>query len=226
MIGIIAIGLIFWWGYNKAREAGLDPELARRNPTLAAAKLMVATNPDVELVSSDDARNTLVIRDKKTGKILTLNASESEPGKIVFRGEDGEEVTFNASGSAERGTFEVKTKEGTATFGAGTKLDLPAWVPEYPGATVEGNFSARSDKGEGGSFGFFTTDSVAEVIRFYEEELTDAGMKVSANPTLSVAGAPTVSMISAQDKENRRSVLIQATSTGEKTQGTVTFGSK
>jgi hypothetical protein len=226
MLGVIAVMLFVWWGWNKAKQAGLDPELLRKNPTLAVAKMAVASNPDVEVVSVDDARGTMVIKDKKTGKRLTLDMTEAREGTIVFRGEDGEEMRFNAQGAAERGTVEVKTKEGTATFSAGTQLDLPSWLPEYPGATIEGNFSARSEKGEGGSFGFVTSDSVDEVIRFYDDKLKDAGMRLTAGPTLSVPGAAKVSMITAEDKENRRSVVIQATSAEGKTRVTVTFGSK
>jgi hypothetical protein len=225
-VGVIAVALFFWWGFNKAKEAGFDAELLQKNPSMAVAKMMVAANPDVEIVSTDDARGTMVIKDKKTGKQLTLDMTEAREGRIVFRGEDGEELTFNADGNAERGTVEVKTKEGTATFSAGTQLDLPPWLPEYPGATIEGNFSARSAKGEGGSFGFFTTDSVDDVIRFYEDRLKDDGMQITASPTLSVAGAPKVSMITAEDKQRERTVVIQAISTEGKTQVTVTFGSK
>mgnify|MGYP006141580989 CR=1 FL=1 len=35
---------------------------------------MVRANPDLELVNSDAEKNTLTIRDKKTGKTMTINA--------------------------------------------------------------------------------------------------------------------------------------------------------
>src|ERR1700712_1765267 len=43
-----------------------------KNPTMAAAEMVVRLNPDLELVSSDEKTNTLTIKDKKTGEVTTL----------------------------------------------------------------------------------------------------------------------------------------------------------
>src|SRR5687768_8244029 len=53
------------------------------NPGLSAVKLMVAANPDVEVVSSDEAKGTITIREKKTGKVVTVNFDEIEDGRIT-----------------------------------------------------------------------------------------------------------------------------------------------
>jgi len=176
------------------------------------------------LVSFDDAKGTLVIRDKKTGKTLTLDVDQAERGKIVFRGENGEEMTFEASGDDETGSINIKTKEGTASFGAGASSDLPSWLPAYPGATVQGNFSARGAEGHGGSFGFSTEDSLQRVIRFYENALRNAGLRIETNPIIA-NGNVSMSVIAA-DEDKKRTATVQAVEADGKTQVTVVFSSK
>src|SRR5262245_33463832 len=68
VIGIIAVGSLFYYGYNKAKQAGIDPGLMQRNPALALAKIAIKNNPDVEYVSDNETNNTITVRDKKTGK--------------------------------------------------------------------------------------------------------------------------------------------------------------
>src|SRR5262245_9254537 len=43
----------------------------QKNPTLAAAELAARLNPDVEVVSKDEDKGTLTIKNKKTGEVGT-----------------------------------------------------------------------------------------------------------------------------------------------------------
>ena len=92
VIGVIAVFLGGYFVWNKAKEAGLDPELMQKKPALAAAKLMVATNPDVELVSVDEEKGLITVKDKKTGKTVTVNLDEVNSGKITFKGEGKDDI--------------------------------------------------------------------------------------------------------------------------------------
>src|SRR6476620_7608924 len=97
---VISVIVVFLGGYfiwNKAKEAGLDPELMQKRPALAVAKMMVAANPDVELVSVDDEKGLITVKDKKTGKTVTVNLEEAQKGKITFKGDDkDDEVSIEA----------------------------------------------------------------------------------------------------------------------------------
>ncbi len=225
IIGIIAVFLGGYFVWSKAKQAGLDPELLQNKPALAVAKMMVATNPDVELVSSDDSRGVLVIRDKKTGKTLTLDVDQAEQGKIVFRSEDGEEMTFDASGQRETGSIKVKTKEGTVTLGTGASSDLPSWLPVYPGADVQANFTARGAEGHGGSFGFATEDSIEKVAKFYDDALKHAGLKVETH-SIQADGKLSISTVNGEDEDKKRTAAVQVMEAEGKTQVTVVFSSK
>jgi hypothetical protein len=227
ILGIVVTCLFVWWGWNKAKQAGLDPELLQKKPALAVAKMAVANDSDVEVISSDDVKGTLTIRDKKTGKILTLDVDEADKGKVVFRGEDGEEVVLGAKGQGPTGTgaIEVKTKEGTATISAGSTADLPSWLPPYPGAAIQSNLTARGGDGHGGTIGFGTSDSPETVTHFYEKALKDAGLKVETN-SLSAIGKVGFTSVTAEDDGKKRTAVIQITKVDTGTQVTVVFSSK
>ena len=55
---------------------------ATKNPALTAAKLLAMANPDVQIVDSDDRRNTVTLRDKKTGETITVDLDQIQKGKI------------------------------------------------------------------------------------------------------------------------------------------------
>src|SRR5262249_29960475 len=188
------------------KEAGLDPDLIQRKPALALAKMAVAGNPDVEMVSVDEAHDQITVRDKKSGKTMVVNVRQAADGKISFTGEDGQEVTLEAKGNgAGNGIVSVKTKEGTAQFGSGTSATLPSWLPSYPGASVQGNFSTKTSDGEGGSVSFATSDTPEQVAKFYEAALREAGLKPNTN-SITANGIVSLTTVSAESESRTVSV--------------------
>jgi len=125
MVAFIAAGYFVW---NKAQEAGLDPELMESQPALAAAKLVTALNPDLELVSVDEEEGLITIREKKTGKTVTVNVDQARAGKIVFEAEGEEPVTVEATGEGDSGSVEVTSEKGTVKIGSGASVNLPDWL--------------------------------------------------------------------------------------------------
>src|SRR5258708_22088362 len=89
-----------------------------QNPGMAMAKILTATNPDVEVLSTDEGRNTITIRDKKTHETVTMNFDDVKNGKIVFKG-NGQQATIRARADSEKGTLEISSPEGNVKFGAG-----------------------------------------------------------------------------------------------------------
>jgi len=226
VIGILAVFLGGYFVWNKAKEAGFDPELMEKKPALAVAKMMVAANPDVELVSVDDEKGVITVKDKKTGKILTVNLEDAQEGKITFKGDDkDDEVTLEAKGEGETGSLEVKSKEGTTKIGAGAAANLPAWFPTYPGAEIQGTFSAEGKDGAGGSFGFSTADSIERVLKFYDDALKEAGLKVTSN-TVQQNGAIKMGSLVGEDDGKTRTAFISAIMEKGETKVTAVFGSK
>jgi hypothetical protein len=218
LIGVVAAAVI---GYLAARKV----QQVANNPAMATAKMMVAMNPDLETVSTDEAKGTITIKDRTTGKIVTVNFDAVKDGKIVFKGEGDENVTIEAKGGEGSGSLEVKTDKGSMKFGAGSGADkLPDWLPSYPGAKAEGVFSMRGDDGSTGSFSFTTTDSVDQVMSYYETELKGEDLRVSVTTTKT--NGITGGVVTGEDKGKGRTAVVTVGAKSGGAQVNVTFVSK
>ena len=84
------------------------------NPVLTAAKFMVAANPDLETVSSDD--NTIVVHDRKTGKNETMKI-DPQKKTMVLTDDQGKTTTWKLD--PQRNTLVITDENGkTATVSA------------------------------------------------------------------------------------------------------------
>ncbi len=194
-------------GYFVAKKAGGYLKDAEKNPAMAAAKMIVAMNPELETVSSDEATGTITIRNKKTGEVVTVDLEDVKKGKIRFRTEDGKEAEISASGEGDQGKLEIKSSEGNVTFGAGGEAERPDWVPEYPGSQPQGMYSSRGPQGLSAAFTFETADSSEEVMAFYEEQLRNAGFEVTTS-SMKKAGKVTGGLVNGQAEQAKRIVHV------------------
>ena len=218
VVGILAVGLFVM---NKAKQAGLDPDLIKKSPGLALAKMAVAANPNLEMVSSNEGRQEITVRDKQTGKVTTLSFEDAKNGKFVFKEEGKEAVTISASGA--NGTVEMKSADSTVNIGGSAKL--PAWVPGYPGSEPQGAFTAQGKDGESGSFGFKTKDSSEKVVKYYQDQFQSSGLKVTSNIT-SQSGQPTAGMLVGEDEATKHTVTVLVAPEGGQTGVSVTYAAK
>ncbi len=200
ILSILAVGVFV---VNKAKQAGLDPDLIKKNPALAAVKLAVAANPNVEMVSANEGRQEITIRDKESGKLMTMSFEDAKNGKFVFKENGKDAVTITSSGA--QGTLEMKSADGTVQIGG--KAKLPAWVPDYPGSDPQGAFTARGQDGDGGSFAFKTRDASSKVVKYYQDQFQSVGLKVTSNIT-SQSGAETAGMLLAEDSAKKHTITV------------------
>jgi len=203
VVGVVGTGFFV---YHKARQAGLDPELMSRNPGLALSKLIVAANPDAEVLRTDDNAGTITIRNRKDGKVVTLNFDQVRNGQFKF--------------SAQDETGQTATME----FGAGAGK-LPSWVPSYPGSLPQGTFAVKGNsndgQGEGGNFTFTTSDPPARVLSFYEDKAKELHMKVNLTTHATEGG-----MIIATDDEDKRNLTVVVGSSSGQTTINLTYAVK
>jgi hypothetical protein len=193
-----------------------------KNPALAVAKMMAAVNPDVEVVSTDEDKGTITVRDKKTGKLLTMNLQDAQKGKFVFE-QDGQKLEMQAHGEGDKGSLELKSGDGSMKFGTDGKM--PDWLPAYPGSTPKGVFSMQNGKGSGGSFGLTTNDSIEQVMRFYEDALKKAGLTVKTQ-TMQANGKTSLGVVTGEELGNKRSVMVNATVADGATSVAITFSAQ
>lgn len=239
VLGIIAFAAVSFFVVHKVKQVS---ELAQKNPVLAAAKIMVAANPDLETVSSDDDTGTIVVHDRKTGKNSTMRV-DSEKKIMVITDPDGKTVTMKLdpnnnrlvftddkgktatiTGDQQAGSLQISSSDG-GNLKLGTGADkAPDWVPSYPGATPTGAFSASNDQGDSGSFAFTTGDSVDKVMSFYGDNLKSAGLKVS-NTTINSNGK-SGGIVSASSEGDKRTVMVTLSAETDGTHVGVTYSAK
>lgn len=201
ILALVATGLFV---AKKVKDAGIDPDLMKKNPAVAITKMLAAANPNIEIVNIDEDRGIVTVLDKKTGKTLTMNFEDVKKGKIVMKGEDGEEVTMQG-GEGAAGIFSMKSKAGNVNIGG--KWNPPSWVPTYPGAAVTASASGQDVEGTGGAGFFQTSDSLEKVLDYYESELKSAGLQVSRN-VFSPDGKNTMGSLVGTDEANKRYVNV------------------
>jgi hypothetical protein len=167
---------------HKAREAGVDADLFRDNPGLAIAKLIAAAHPDTEIVSTDAGSGTVTLRDRRTGKEMTLTFDQVRKGFRFEADEDnGRKAAVQLGGDAEK---------------------VPVEVPVYPGAKVQATFEVDGN-GAGGQgayeYEFSTQDSPSKVFAWYHDKLQEDGRKLALHNE-----SPDGGMLVAEDDANRR----------------------
>ena len=219
---LLAVGSCAVIGFYAMHKAGFSSELARKNTGLAGAKMAVAINPDVEIVSSDDNAGTITVRDKKTGKVATMKF-DPQKKQMIITDEKGQTTTLSTSGEGSTGTMEVKGPEGTVKFGSGAEKS-PAWVPGYPGASPQNTFSASKPGEESGSYTFTTGDSTEKVISYYSGALKSGGFSVSTTTTDN-QGKPG-GMVTGEDKAGKRAVMVMLDTESDGTHVNLTYSAK
>ncbi|MBP7146059.1 MAG: hypothetical protein KBD01_00830 [Acidobacteria bacterium] len=218
VVAVLALALVFAAGFFLVRTVSK----AAANPALTAAKVLVAANPSLEIVSSDESAGTVTIRNKENGEELTVDLSAIKQGKLDFRTKD-HEASLSVEGEGENARVKISSDQGTAELG-GTPATMPDWLPVYPGASAAGVFSANLGEGSQAGWRFATADDAGKVLAFYEEQLKAAGFDVSTN-SMSSGGQVAGGMIVAKSGDDRN-VHVTVSRDDEGTQVIVAAGEK
>jgi hypothetical protein len=219
LVIILAIAGLGFFVVHKAKQAGLDTDLIRRSPGLAVAKMAVAANPNVELVTADEGKQQITVRDKQTGQVITMSFDDAKNGKFTFKENGKEAVTI----SGANGTLEMKSADGTVKIGGNAKL--PAWVPDYPSSEPQGAFTAQGKDGDSGSFAFKIKDASEKVVKFYQDQFQSSGFKVTSNVT-SQNGQSSGGLLIAEDAANKHTITVIIGQDGGETSVSVTYANK
>lgn len=206
-IGIAALG---YFGVKKFQETtGLSSEELKERPAFAAAKLITAFNPEIELVDADETTQRITIREKRTGKTVSVTLDELKEGRIRFEDSEGEEMTMSIAGEGQDGSIRIETGDGKEVFSAqsGTSVsgnDFPSWVP-----VPRGEFSSRHRMTSDG-MRMYTAKLVSplsaeEFADWFEREAQANGLQVKSR-TVSVSGGATVIALHASSEDDQRTL--------------------
>jgi hypothetical protein len=223
ILGILAMGGLAFVGGRFLKHKASEFE---KNPALAAAKIAVQANPDLEVVESDEDAGTLTVKNVKTGEVVTWNAKDIQDGKFTVTTKDGT-TTVDGSQAGEGGTLKVTTDKGEqAVFGAtaGVPKDLPSWVPVYENGTVEGAYSADTAEGRTATFTLKSSDSVDQVAEFYKSSLEGSGLKVERS-SYETNGQKTIMLVGKTD-DDKRTVNVTVSNSDGQTQAMINYAEK
>jgi hypothetical protein len=188
----------------------------QKNPAKSAAILAMKMNPDVKIVSTDDAKNEITIKTKSDGKTMTMSFDDVANGKFTMTDGDGKKVTIDGSNSATGGGIVMKGPDGeTVIGGSATASVLPAEVPAYPGLKA-GAGGVRTEKGDKlmvSSMGE-TADAVGKVKEFYEAKLKASGFKVDAS-IVNAGGADNATINATKDDGKTKVMMMIAGDAGK-----------
>jgi hypothetical protein len=215
-LAVVAGGLFI---FHKAKQAGIDTELMRTNLALAVAKMVAATNPDIEVVDVDESAGKITLREKSSGKTVTLDFEQVKQGRISFETTEGQTGSIKAGEEGAR----IRTQEGTFEVGAAASAKLPDWLPAYPGATVKGTASSQTAEGRGGMVAVLTKDSVEEVSGFYRRAMESAGLKVNV---IQQSGETTGAMITGASSDGKRHATVLIGTDQEGTTASVNYNER
>ncbi|MDH3745850.1 MAG: hypothetical protein OES47_12190 [Acidobacteriota bacterium] len=206
-LGILILGAVLTFACTafvakKVKDVG---EEFADNPAMAAAEMIVKVNPDLELIDSDDESQTLTIRNKETGEMITLDVKDIQEGKFSAKIGDKEVVVDPGS---DQGLIQISGGDDgeTVTLGQGSLDDVAEWVPLYPDAKAKSPLHMATAEGVSGTVSMETSDSVEDVVAFYKEQLEEAEFEVRSSDYRS--GDQVTSTVSGTQGEKTINVIV------------------
>jgi len=189
-----------------------------KNPAMASAEMAVKLNPDLEVVGEDEDAGTMTIREKKTGKTMTLDVADIKKGKIHFSTDDGQDLSMELNqGGLQVHRRDQAGKESSTVVGAGAAGGkLPAWLPAYPGASAGGGMQTTGPDGSSGWASYSSDDSVDDVAAYYKKVLEDIGFEVTRHDM--TVGDNVSAALSARADDSGRTVELTASRGGDQDQ--------
>lgn len=200
IIGFFALMLIVgaavsYFAYRMVKTV----ETAGKNPVSAIVRMAAAANPDIDVLNYDESSGKITVRDKKTGKTVTIDADTVKDGKIT-----------------------IETDEGKAEIGAGANVKTPSWVFLPPSIKVVGGLSGSGPKGDSGSVMFQGGGTIAELKTFFEEKYGGAGFNKNQSSVTNSNGDESMQLVF-ENEARKRTVTVIAAKTSEGVGGSITY---
>jgi hypothetical protein len=209
---MLTCGVVAYMGMRMIKSAGFDSELMRTNPGLAMAKMVTAMNKDYETVSTDDRKGIIVVREKSTGKTLTMKF-DPDTKKMVVITDDGKQASVTVDNNGVTAT----SADGTVKFGSAVGNNAPSWVPVYPGSSPQGTMSTTSPEGSQNTFTFKSKDDAGKIIAYYSDQLKAAGFSINMTTNTGQGG-----MVQATDDGKKRTIIVTVGTSSDGTETGVT----
>ncbi len=192
-LAVVGISVITYLFVKKAEQVV-------KNPLSAIVQMAALANPDLDVLDVNEKTGKVTVRDKKTGKTVTIDGDAIKDGKIS-----------------------IDTDDGHAVIGAGADVKTPDWIFLPGGAKIISGMTADSSSGAGGVIVFNTQESLASAKSFFEDKYKSAGYEESVS-SMSAPGGDQALHLVFQHSGRKRTVTIGVAKTDEGASGSITYG--
>ncbi len=201
LLGGAVTAIIGYFAVQKAKEVAGDFE---NRPVFTAAKALVMLNPDIELVNADEDTQKITIREKSSGKTITVSLDDLKEGRISFTDEKGEQYTLQTEG--EHGGVRVEGPDGQQVFSAqsGSNIEFPDWAP-IPAGTYSSSAKTTTTEGTIWVVTVDTESTVQQLANQLEKDLTARGFRVTGK-SITTTGDGSALMFSAVSADGKRTI--------------------
>jgi len=206
LVLLAAIGGFMLAGKACSRFSEVTKEM-QDNPAKAAALIAVKLNPDLEVVTTNDAKHEITIKNRKDGKTVTMSFEDITKGKFKMTDDSGKTISVDGSKAASGGGIQFEDINDKSVIGAPVDFSsLPPWIPAYPGLRqVPGSVTTDTNGKRRGTIKAETTDPLHKVKYFYDAKLRTTGFQVNTD---SAANAGKQSATVAGKKEDDGKIVI------------------
>lgn len=180
IICVLVASLLVGWCKRKLDDFA-------KNPEKTAAEMVVKLNPDLEMVSTDDTKGEMTIRNKK-GEVTTLSYKDISEGRITVRDQDG----------------------NLTMLGTGDLSKVPEWVPRLPNASDEiGIMHSETTEQTTGMFSATTSDPIETVEEFLKSRAADLSLSESNRSSFSTNGVQSLTATYRGDKREITAIMTR-----------------
>lgn len=176
LVVVIALG---FFAVKKAKDVASD--LQGSSPEMTAARMIVKMHPDIEEVGEDPEAGTITIREKKSGKEITVHLKDLKNGKFSFESDEGHVEISAEEGAGDQGQVKVSSDKGTMVLGKGAESAYPDWIPVPEGMTAKGEYMMNDNGARNGALKLEGDLDPTAIQAFYEKKLKDDGFEVQNN---------------------------------------------
>lgn len=216
-LAIVVVVIAFFFVGSKIKSFSSNPEEA-------IIKLIMANNPDVEVVEVDRENQKITIKNKKTGEIMVLNFSDVKKGKIRWEGKGGK-GSIEMSGGEEGGKIEIYDEGKKSTITYGSDSNIPKWLPEFKGFNVVNQVNSRGENENSGSIELETEKDMEIVIKEIENNFKGKGFKI--NRTFSQTGeGQKSSMLQGGSEDGKKTFFVIVSEENSKVKCLVNYNEK
>ena len=228
--GCMALGIfVFRTGQEAVREATGSESLGdfvdglRDDPARTAAEALIRLDPELDLISTDEAAGSITFRNNRTNEEATLHFEDIAEGRFRMTTAEGE-LSIDAAENADAASVTFSGPDSETRLGGSVSLaDVPGWVPVYPrGSDTRSAFQTTSGETRSGAISITTTDPARTVVDYYKGVLEDAGYAISAE-SLTQAGTGAIGAVSGELDAEGRSIMVAAVEQPGETQVMVTY---